>query len=396
MYGIVLIAVLIITGGVIAFIGDRLGTKIGKKKLSVFGLRPRHTSIVITIITGIMITTLTFGIMAAVSENVRTALFGMEKLNRQMQLTQANLEQADQDLAAANVARDKAKADFAAAQVEVEKLRLHQAELARQNQALEIGNRELAAANSGLEQENSALASQNNTLVQKNDEMSAENKTLEIRTKNLRDGLQFVREGDIVYQAGEVIASGIIRKSADGQALKSGLESIVYMANRNVAERIGKDAGAEGILIYQREYEDVVDRMQQAGQDMVVRIVAAGNLVRGEPIRTRVELYPNQMIYQKNELVFAEKMSLQGKEANEAEGTVINFLKHINAAAVKKGILADPIKGSVGVMSGNQFYDVVNSLVSIRGDIILSAYAAEPTDALGPLRLRIKVEQLNE
>lgn len=396
MYGIVLIAVLIITGGVIAFIGDRLGTKIGKKKLSVFGLRPRHTSIVITIITGIMITTLTFGIMAAVSENVRTALFGMEKLNRQMQLTQANLEQADQDLAAANAARDKAKADFAAAQVEVEKLRLHQAELARQNQALEIGNRELAAANSGLEQENSELAGQNNTLVQKNDEMSAENKTLELRTQNLRDGLQFVREGDIAYQAGEVIASGIIRKSADGQTLKSGLESIVYMANRNVAERMGKDAGTEGILIYQREYEDVVERLQQASQDMVVRIVAAGNLVRGEPIRTRVELYPNQMIYQKNELVFSEKMSLQGKEANEAEGTVINFLKHINTAAVKKGILADPIKGSVGVMSGNQFYDVVNSLVSIRGDIILSAYAAEPTDALGPLRLKIKVEQLNE
>jgi len=396
MYGIVLIAVLIITGGAIAFIGDRLGTKIGKKKLSVFGLRPRHTSIVITIITGIMITTLTFGIMAAVSENVRTALFGMEKLNRQMQLTQANLEQADKDLTAANVARDKAKADFAAAQAEVEKLRLHQAELVRQNQSLENGNRELAAANSGLEQENSVLAGQNSTLVQKNDEMSVENKTLEIRTKNLRDGLQFVREGDITYQAGEVIASGIIRKSADGQALKAGLESIVYMANRNVAERMGKDAGTEGILIYQREYEDVVERLQQASQDMVVRIVAAGNLVRGEPIRTRVELYPNQMIYQKNELVFVEKMSLQGKEANEAEGTVIDFLKHINAAAVKKGILADPIKGSVGVMSGNQFYDVVNSLVSIRGDIILSAYAAEPTDALGPLRLKIKVEQLNE
>ena len=396
MYGIVLIAVLIITGGVIAFIGDRLGTKIGKKKLSVFGLRPRHTSIVITIITGIMITTLTFGVMAAVSENVRTALFGMEKLNRQMQLTQANLEQADQDLAAANAARDKAKADFAAAQVEVEKLRLHQAELARQNQALEIGNRELASANIGFEQKNNVLGGLNNSLVQKNDEMSAENKTLELRTQNLRDGLQFVREGDIVYQAGEVIASGIVRKAADGQALKSGLESIVYMANRNVAEKIGKDAGAEGILIYQREYEDVVERMQQASQDMVVRIVAAGNLVRGEPIRTHVELYPNRTIYQKNELVFAEKMTLQGKVVNEAEGTVINFLKHINTAAVKKGILADPIKGSVGVMSGNQFYDVVNSLVSIRGDIILSAYAAEPTDALGPLRLKIKVEQLNE
>ncbi|MBQ1511635.1 MAG: DUF3084 domain-containing protein, partial [Selenomonadaceae bacterium] len=37
MYGVLLIVVLIITGGVIAFIGDRLGTKIGKKRLSIFG-----------------------------------------------------------------------------------------------------------------------------------------------------------------------------------------------------------------------------------------------------------------------------------------------------------------------------------------------------------------------
>ena len=31
MYGVVLIFVLVITGGAIAFIGDRLGTKLGKK-----------------------------------------------------------------------------------------------------------------------------------------------------------------------------------------------------------------------------------------------------------------------------------------------------------------------------------------------------------------------------
>ena len=68
MYGVLLIAVLIITGGAIAFIGDRLGTKIGKKRLSIFGLRPRHTSIVITIFTGICITTLTFGVMAGIRE----------------------------------------------------------------------------------------------------------------------------------------------------------------------------------------------------------------------------------------------------------------------------------------------------------------------------------------
>ena len=69
MYGITLIFVLAVVGGVIALIGDRLGTRIGKKKLSIFGLRPRHTAVLVTVVTGICITTVTFGIMAAVCDH---------------------------------------------------------------------------------------------------------------------------------------------------------------------------------------------------------------------------------------------------------------------------------------------------------------------------------------
>ena len=99
MYGIVLIAALIVTGGAIAVIGDRVGSKVGKKKLSLFGLRPRHTSVIVTIITGVVITTLTFAVLAAASENVRVALFGMEKLNEQMRETQSQLDTASERLA---------------------------------------------------------------------------------------------------------------------------------------------------------------------------------------------------------------------------------------------------------------------------------------------------------
>ncbi len=395
MYGIVLIAVLVITGGAIAFIGDRLGSKVGKKKLSVFGLRPRHTSIIVTILTGILITTLTFGIMAAVSENVRTALFGMEKLNQKMQLTQSTLEQAEKELAQANASRDQAQADFAAARREVEKLRQQQEALSQQNEQLAAGNQQLAENNQLLEEKNDLLASQNQQLGQKNEKITAENRSLEEKTQTLREGLQFVREGDIVFKAGEVIASGIVRKTGDSQALKNGFDGIVYMANRHLVERLGQSAGAEGILIYQREYEAVMEQMQRVDQDLVVRIVAAGNLVRGEPVRTHVELYSNRTVYEKNEFVFSEHL-MMGRERNETEGLVIDFLKQINAAAVKKGVLADPIRGSVGVMNGNQFYEVVNSLANMHGEILLSAYAAEATDTLGPLRLKIKVEQLNE
>ena len=50
MFGIRLMFLLAVMGGVIAFIADKLGSKIGKKKLSVFGLRPHDTSVLLTVL----------------------------------------------------------------------------------------------------------------------------------------------------------------------------------------------------------------------------------------------------------------------------------------------------------------------------------------------------------
>ena len=74
----------------------------------------------------------------------------------------------------------------------------------------------------------------------------------------------------------------------------------------------------------------------------------------------------------------------------------MSFLKDVNAAATERGILQDPIRGSIGVMEGAQFYDVVNSLAALHGNVVLSAFAHDATDALGPLRLNIKVEPIGE
>ena len=79
MFGLRLIIILAVVGGLIAFIGDKLGSKIGKKKLSVFGLRPYYTSVLMTVITGVLIAATTIIVMAISSDSARTAMFGMER-----------------------------------------------------------------------------------------------------------------------------------------------------------------------------------------------------------------------------------------------------------------------------------------------------------------------------
>ena len=385
MYGLVLILVLIVTGGVIASIGDRVGSRAGQRKLSLFGLRSRHTSVIATIITGVLITTLTFVILAGASDNVRTALFGMEQLNQLMGETKARLQATDMQLADAKVEQQQAAADLAKSKMEIDKLHDKQA-------ALEGRARELAAGNAQLEADAAALQQKNQGLTMQNATLMTDNQALEERTDVLRKGLQFVREGNIVFQAGEVIASGIVRGGRTFEEVLADMGGLIQLANRNAAQRLGVGDERSEIWIYQPEYEQAARTIAAGEDDMVVRIVAAGNLVRGEPVRTNLQLFKNRIVYRQDEFIIARPFKINGHNPGEAEQVVMSFLRDVNAAAIAQGILPDPIRGSVGIMEGSQFYDIVQALVPLDGTIVLSAYARADTDALGPLRLNLKVE----
>lgn len=414
MYGILLILVLIITGGAIAFIGDRLGSKIGKKRLSIFGLRPRHTSIVITIFTGICITTLTFGVMAAASENVRTALFGMEKLHQRMTTTQRQLDEATDRLDQAQQEQVEKDAELAQTKDEVDKLQAQQADLEAESARLQEGNRILELANAALSGQNDALSAENGSLLAENSTLGSrneqltlgneklkkdnqglvkDNSTLEQRNGALRNGLLAMREGDIVYRAGEIISSGVIRGNRPKEAVEKDLESLMSMATRNVSVRLGKDASDQSIWIYQPEYQAAIDTISKSPYDMIVRVTAAGNLIRGEAVRASLQLYKNSVIYQKDEFIIARRYAMSGG-TTQAETFVMDFLREVNMEAQMRGILPDPISGSVGVMDGTQFYDVVSKMGAMNGNVVLSAYAKDSTDAMGPLRLYFKLESL--
>jgi uncharacterized protein (DUF3084 family) len=47
-----LLLALLVLGGVLSTLGDRLGSRVGKARLSLLGLRPKRTAVVITVLTG--------------------------------------------------------------------------------------------------------------------------------------------------------------------------------------------------------------------------------------------------------------------------------------------------------------------------------------------------------
>ena len=384
MYGITLILVLAVVGGVIAFIGDRLGTRIGKRKLSIFGLRPRHTAVVVTIFTGVCITTVTFGIMAAVSENVRTALFGMDRLNAMIADTRAALDFTSGELERAQNAQEKASSELAKSEEEIARLEGEQSSLRAESDRLSAGNRALMMEKEGLVSINGRLAGENQNLQE-------DIRTLGIRAQELRAGILNLREGNITYQAGEIIASGIIPAGLSHDEIERGLAGIAQLGTRNISARLGENHTDQDIWIYRPEYEAAIRAIEESSADMIVRIVAAGNLVRGDEIRASIELYPNRVIYRDGELIIARVYAPEVL-GRGTEQSVMAFLREVNAAAAAKGILPDPIRGTVGVIEGAEFYALVHDLAGRQGAVVISAYADGDTDAMGPLRLKFKIE----
>ena len=74
---LIYLAVAAMAGG-IAMLGNQLGRKIGRRKMTVMGMRPRHTSIFITTVTGIVIALFTLTLAVIFSENARIAILGVE------------------------------------------------------------------------------------------------------------------------------------------------------------------------------------------------------------------------------------------------------------------------------------------------------------------------------
>lgn len=403
MYGIMLIVVLVLTGGVIAFIGDRLGSKVGKKKLSLFGLRPRHTSILVTIITGILITTVTFGILAIASKDVRTALFGMNKLKAELNEKQSMLEEASGALV--NVKNDlnttkeeyaKSKKDLEETQEDLE-IAQQAAELLRQEQvALQNRNQELWSDNQILIEHNQSLAENNQFLLANNESLKADNLELEKTNNDLQEGIENIRERPIIYRVGELLASGVIKKTDDPVKIQNDLNQIIALANSKIIDRLGTEGSKDGVWIYPIEYQKAMDRLKQAKGDTVIRLIVAANLVKGDPVLTELEMHPNRVVYQENEFVY-QKIYNVPIDGSNSEMLISDFLRNVNMTAINNGILPNPLTGTVGVINGNQIYAIEKALAENRGkDVLISAFAAADTEVLGPLRLHIYLKNETE
>lgn len=365
-----LILVLILLSGVIAYVGDFLGRRVGKRKLSVLALRPRHTAILISIVTGILISAVTLAILSVASQDVRTALFGMEELK-------AKLASLNEEVLSRNAEIERMK----------ETVRMYEEQVA----TLSAKEKELSLSKASLEEQVRSLKESIGELEKQRKTLQDEIQSLQMELTRLRANLLAVRQGEIVFRDEEEI----LRVVAQGGITQDGAQDFLLSLIRRAsviaqARWAGQDREGRGVVFVQEEnFRETVAKLSSGKGEYVVRLVAALNTVRGEPVIARFLLEENRKIFARGEVLLRKAVTLKRGETNP-DLVLAEMLRDLNILGVEKGIL--PQDGKVGVISALNLSEVTRELERREGEVFLEAVAESDVFTAGPMRVFLRVQ----
>ena len=397
MTGITLILVLALMGGLIAYLGDKLGSKIGKKRLRLFGLRPHDTSVVMTIVSGMLVAALTITVLTIASKEVRTALFGMkqmraeiasltatrDKANEELSAQSAKIEELDQKISEATQAAEQARQQKAAAEAQMKdaqaQMQQAQADLGQLQARYAEASTRLQEAQEQVRQAEAAR-----------DQLQQDVKSLEDTAKKLREGIVAVREGHVVFRSGEILYSGVLKSGQSEENTQKQLQEFLNQANIQVAGRIGVDPSTPVIWLSREAVENAASNLEKAKGDMYVRVCAAGNILSGEVVVSRLEMVGDKVVYPEDTLILTQTIAV-APNSNESDLALMAFLKAVNRAAQADGVIPNPITGDVGAITSTELSNASEKIRSLGGKVVITAKARRDITVAGPVLLDLEI-----
>lgn len=275
MSGWLLILALLLLGGVLSTLGDRLGSKVGKARLSLLGMRPRRTAVVITVLTGSLISAISLGLMLLVSDRLRTGLFELDQLERRLREGRDALERSQSDLNAAEQGRQEARSQLGMVEAQAASLRKELAPLLQQRRQLEQErdqlSREIGAKDADIRRNREEL-------TRLNTRISASAKELQ----QLETNLIALRRGDVVISSGQPLEIAKVRIQSPEQA-KVVIEALLRQTNINVFQRVlpGQPPNRQILLVPRSDITKLEGILSKRG-DWVVSLISAANVLKGE------------------------------------------------------------------------------------------------------------------
>ncbi|NBD32098.1 MAG: DUF3084 domain-containing protein [Cyanobacteria bacterium] len=448
---LVLIAAILLLGGLLAALGDYLGTKVGKARLRMFQLRPRQTATFVTIFTGTVIAASTLGILFATSESLRKGIFRLDEYLNRLQDARNELaeavqdkEQVEQELAEAQSGLDQVNRKFQSTQEELaavsqklsqlnqqlstlkqerEKLleqrkRLEQEivkkdkELANQKEQLQATEERLAELEkqrqrfqAEIEQQDARIAELDETIQTRDEVLQFQEQQvseLEIQISKLQEQIQALeqyyqnyqalRRGNVALGKGEVLAFNVVQID-DPEQMETVINQMLRQANYNAIEATqpGNENFQKQVLVITQSQIKRLREILKDGQEYVVQIVTAGNYLSGEKkIRVFADVVRNQPVFEKGDVIASLSLTPEEVQKGELPERIDLLLGTSRFRARRSGVIGE-------IFVGKNNLDIIQFIEELEAlnqsyDLI-KAIAAQKTHTAGPLQLELRVMQ---
>ncbi len=101
--GILLVILIVVVAGLIAYVGDRVGHQVGRKRMTLFGLRPKYTSTIVAVGTGMAIALIATVVPLLTAPLARDAFFHLSEINNKVNELQAQADALQKQTRETNV-----------------------------------------------------------------------------------------------------------------------------------------------------------------------------------------------------------------------------------------------------------------------------------------------------
>jgi uncharacterized protein (DUF3084 family) len=379
--GWLLILALLLLGGVLSTLGDRLGSKVGKARLSLLGMRPRRTAVVITVLTGSLISAISLGLMLLVSDRLRTGLFELDQLERRLREGREALQRSQSELTAAELGRQQARSQLSMVEAQAASLRKELAPLLQQRRLLEQErdqlSREIDAKDADIQRNRQELARLNNRI-------GASAKELQ----QLETNLIALRRGDVVISSGQPLEIAKVRIEKPEQA-KLVIEALLRQTNTNVFQRVlpGQTPNRQILLVARSDITKLEGILSKRG-DWVVSLISAANVLKGE---RQVVAFPdvrrNRQVVKAGEQLATTVLEGDERSAEQVRSRLNVLLASAYNAVQRAGSLASGLQFDAA--SVNQLSNALSNRPA--GQVVqLQAVSLRNGDLVDPVAVELR------
>ena len=387
MTGWLLLLSLLILGGVLSTLGDRLGSRVGKARLSLFGLRPRQTAVVITVLTGSLISALSLGLMLLVSRQLRVGLFELNDLEARLRSSRSDLKGSRKAQRKARQQLEEARADEIKARKILADAQARAGELRSTLRPLQEQTRRLEAERQRLSQD---VRNRDAEIQRTDDELRAVRQRIssgEAELQQLEKNLIALRRGDVAISSGQPLATVTLKLDRPDQA-RQVIDQVLREANLQAFQKVLPEQAPDRqiILVPRQDIERLEQAIRKPGT-WVVLLRSAANVLRGESVVYAFpDVRPNVAITIEGEVL--AKTTLASQDTNpEAVRNRINLLLASTLSEVRR-------RGSLS--QGLQFdANAVNRLAReltkrSGGRVDLEAVAVRRSETADPIAIELR------